>query len=1162
MEKMKKILLGLLVVTLAFALIGCPRDTKAAQTAPDISAFTATAETEAGNDGKITIDTAKIADPTKLQYKFGVSGAATAVASAELTGLATGSYYFRYAETGDKLASEWTAAVVVDEWSDPSLQPATTPIAADFEISDAQTADGNGSIAIVKDGAVATDYEYKKVGDGSYIPVESSPVSLPVGKYVFRIAAKAGVNNASADSPELEIKVSGGSVDPQAQPFNWFVGDYYEENKAKFEDVNGKMTLTLSEAIVAGNVTIAPNVKWAHDGKETILKDLIPGATEDKDVTGYAQLGAKGTSENKSLSFVAPAGTQKIKVYAKIDDGEAAKNLIVNDGETDLHTFTGASGTQYEFYEYEPSFTKDTKIYIWCSGTRSVNVKAVIVEAEVAPEKEAQIAPAVSAFTPTAETVAKNDGKIAIDADEISDPTTLEYKFGENGEATAVESAELTGLTPGDYYFRFAETDEKLASPWSDKVTVGEYVAPDLTTPEAPVAADFSVTNAGTDGNGSIDIVKDGAVAADYEYKKVGDGSYTAVASSPVSLPAGKYVFRIAAKAGVSNSSADSPELEILAYQAAPDPSLFGVEGEVTGVTAAMEYKIGSEVSWTQCDGNAITGLSVGYKVYVRYAAKEGHAASEAIELTVEASLDQQNVWTFTSTDLSTLPWTAEIQSTTGKDGDNNNLTPFAQDTYYSKGLTITSSAESVAYLRTDKDVIQTIGAGAMAYVKDVKGPARITVEVTNTGSNSGRTIGILQNNTFAELFAQAEGEYALKAQSSDVASSSTTVTLSYKYSGTDVTNFGIVCVGGALRVKKVTIDSTVAIDETKTWPVESVDLDQKSLDFNLIDPDLAPITLTATVNPSWTTDSKDVTWISSDTSVATVDDGVVSAVAEGTAIITVTSVADVDKTDTCTVTVTEDQVLLSETDTVKIAGDTAAFEGESAITLTARLEKSYTEDITYQWYKDNVEIPEATNSTYSYMPGDNERGSKEFKVVVTSASYPTGINTTHSITAYGISDTYGEVGFIAKTDGDADSFLSGTEVKPVAKDYEVSADSDTLSVTLVQGTNTSQLRTRKGFNAVKIKTGTAETGLKLANISGPFKVEIRAEGYKEGRTVDVKAGALDVVSKESPSGSADGKSYVLDYMYTGTDVVDVFIGATDNVDFQGIKVITYSDEF
>lgn len=106
--------------------------------------------------------------------------------------------------------------------------------------------------------------------------------------------------------------------------------------------------------------------------------------------------------------------------------------------------------------------------------------------------------------------------------------------------------------------------------------------------------------------------------------------------------------------------------------------------------------------------------------------------------------------------------------------------------------------------------------------------------------------------------------------------------------------------------------DSKVSITEATTFkatwkdapqpadvPVENVSLDQPSL---TLEPEQTA-TLAATVTPDNAT-NKNVTWSSSDTNVATVDEnGVVTAVAEGTATITVAT-EDGNKTATCAVTV------------------------------------------------------------------------------------------------------------------------------------------------------------------------------------------------------------------------------------------------------------------
>ena len=101
---------------------------------------------------------------------------------------------------------------------------------------------------------------------------------------------------------------------------------------------------------------------------------------------------------------------------------------------------------------------------------------------------------------------------------------------------------------------------------------------------------------------------------------------------------------------------------------------------------------------------------------------------------------------------------------------------------------------------------------------------------------------------------------------------------------------------------------------ETPTVAVDSVNLSQTTLSLTVGD---APVTLTATVQPDGATD-KTVTWTTSDASIATVDNGVVTPKAAGTATITATATNGTedtsdDKTATCTVTVSDSQATLED---------------------------------------------------------------------------------------------------------------------------------------------------------------------------------------------------------------------------------------------------------
>lgn len=112
--------------------------------------------------------------------------------------------------------------------------------------------------------------------------------------------------------------------------------------------------------------------------------------------------------------------------------------------------------------------------------------------------------------------------------------------------------------------------------------------------------------------------------------------------------------------------------------------------------------------------------------------------------------------------------------------------------------------------------------------------------------------------------------------------------------------------------------------------------------------------TLTATVNPADATNPA-IEWSSSDVAVATVDEnGVVTAVAEGEATITATSVADPTKTASCKVVVKKPFVAV---DGITLSETTAKLEIGSTITLTATVSPDNATEPAVTWSSDNTAV-------------------------------------------------------------------------------------------------------------------------------------------------------------------------------------------------------------
>lgn len=234
-------------------------------------------------------------------------------------------------------------------------------------------------------------------------------------------------------------------------------------------------------------------------------------------------------------------------------------------------------------------------------------------------------------------------------------------------------------------------------------------------------------------------------------------------------------------------------------------------------------------------------------------------AATEQLKATVvPAEADQTVVWKSSNDSVATVDQTGKVTSV-------------------SKGAaTITASTEDGTY---SQDCAVTVSNPATNLTVDQtalnlkKGEER-TVKISLVGALAGEvdeTKLALDNTGVSKAFEvvdNGDGSYTVTALKTG---------------------------SGSFVITAESLSQTVSV--TVTNPVQKVELDKTSLSFTVGD---ASVKLSATVSPV-DADDTTVSWASSDSSIATVKDGVVTPLKAGTATITATCG---DKTTTCTVTV------------------------------------------------------------------------------------------------------------------------------------------------------------------------------------------------------------------------------------------------------------------
>lgn len=137
--------------------------------------------------------------------------------------------------------------------------------------------------------------------------------------------------------------------------------------------------------------------------------------------------------------------------------------------------------------------------------------------------------------------------------------------------------------------------------------------------------------------------------------------------------------------------------------------------------------------------------------------------------------------------------------------------------------------------------------------------------------------------------------------------------------------------------------------DDDKIIPVTSVELDKSILSLETG----KTATLVATITPE-NAENKNVEWTTSDVTIATVDDGLVTAVKEGKAIITVASIEDPTKKATCEVTVVKTVIAVTE---VILDESTASIEEGKTQMLTATINPTDATEKSVTWTTSDATI-------------------------------------------------------------------------------------------------------------------------------------------------------------------------------------------------------------
>ena len=461
-------------------------------------------------------------------------------------------------------------------------------------------------------------------------------------------------------------------------------------------------------------------------------------------------------------------------------------------------------------------------------------------------------------------------------------------------------------------------------------------------------------------------------------------------------------------------------------------------------------------VTWSSSDNSVATvsnGVVIAHKLGSATITAKAGEKTATCEITVEATPVTSITLDKTSVSLKvkeTVTLTATV----------------APDDATDKTVTWTSSNEGIATVKDGVVTAVSLGTATItAQAGEKTATCEITVEATPVTS-------ITLDKTSVSL--KVKETVTLTATVAPDDATDKTVTWTSSNDGIATVKDGVVTAVslGTATVTAQSGEKTATCEITvEATPVTSVTLDKTSVSLKVKE----TVTLTATVAPDDATD-KTVTWTSSNDDIASVDDGVVTALKLGTA--TITAKAG-DKTATCEITVEATPVTSITLDRTSVSLRT-----NETVTLTATVNPDDATDKTVTWSSSNSYVATVKDGVVTAVsPGTAtitaKAGDQTASCVITvEATQVTGISLNKTSVSLKVNETV---------------TLTATVTPADATDKTVTWSSSNTGVATV-----------KNGVVTAVKAGTATITAKAGTKSATCTVTVTSSGVDSGSNEDV----------------------------------------------------------